>query len=171
MSEPASPASVTCASCGREVSPPPPPETPCPTCGVPLSPASPLEVDEEWSTDKAARIAASEAPKQPRRKGGLILTLVMIVALGVIVVMVMQRSPGARRVEAPKDFIEITVTSMPKPGRPFTVDGAPAGRTPQSLRVKGRTKPLTIEGNGTTVQVTPDHDQIVNLQAPKNSTK
>ena len=169
MSEAASPASVTCASCGREVSPPPPPETPCPTCGAPLSPALPLEVDAEWEAARAAKIAAGEAAKKPRGKAGLVLTLVMIVALAVIVVMVMQRSPGARRVEAPKDYVEITVTSVPKPGKPITVDGAPAGRTPQSLRLKSRTRPMTIEGNGTTVQVTPDHDQIVNLQAPKNS--
>jgi hypothetical protein len=101
------------------------------------------------------------SPAKPSRKLAIvILSAVMAAILVVIVIMVMQRQPTARGADAPSGvLIEVRA---PKPVS-FTVDGAPAGRTPQGLKLKGRTAPIRIEGNGVTKIVTPDHDQVVNL--------
>jgi len=90
----------------------------------------------------------------------VLISLVLAAVVVVIVVMVMQRQPTAKG-EA-FEGVELTITS-PKVGVPFTVDGAKAGRTPQSLKIKGRTRPIEIKGNGVTKVVVPDHDQTINL--------
>jgi hypothetical protein len=116
--------------------------------------AKPPELDPEWVAEKAAKIAAGAEPehKKPSRTVAVvILSLVM---------MVMQRQPIAKGESI--GGVEITITA-PRPGTPITVDGAKAGKTPQSLKIKGRTRPIEIKGNGVTKIVTPDHDQIVNL--------
>ena len=125
--------------------------------------AKPPELDPEWVAEKAAKIAAGAEPerKKPSRTVAVvILSLVMAAIFAVIVVMVMQRQPIAKGESI--GGVEITITA-PKPGTPITVDGAKAGKTPQSLKIKGRTRPIEIKGNGVTKIVTPDHDQIVNL--------
>ena len=98
--------------------------------------------------------------KPSRVVASVIISLVLAAVLVVIVVMVMQRQPTAKG-EA-FEGVELTITST-HPGVPFTVDGAKAGRTPQSLKIKGRTRPIEIKGNGVTKLVVPDHDQTINL--------
>jgi PEGA domain len=125
--------------------------------------AKPPELDPEWVAEKAAKIAAgaeAERKKPSRTVAVVILSLVMAAIFAVIVVMVMQRQPIAKGESI--GGVEITITA-PKPGTPITVDGVKAGNTPQSLKIKGRTRPIEIKGNGVTKIVTPDHDQIVNL--------
>ncbi|MEO7094374.1 MAG: hypothetical protein ABI175_14050 [Polyangiales bacterium] len=124
--------------------------------------AEPPELDPEWVAEKAAKqAAAAAAPKKPSRKVGvIILSLVMAAMLAVIVVMVMQRQPTAKGESI--GGVEITITA-PRPGTPITVDGIKAGKTPQSLKIRGRSRPIEIKGNGVTKIVTPDRDQIVNL--------
>jgi hypothetical protein len=125
--------------------------------------AKPPELDPEWVAEKAAKIAAGAEPehKKPSRAVAVvILSVVMAAIFAVIVVMVMQRQPAAKGESI--GGVEITITA-PKPGTPITVDGAKAGATPQSLKIKGRSRPIEIRGNGVTKIVTPDHDQIVNL--------
>ena len=107
------------------------------------------------------------APAAPKRRymsgpGGLILGLVMLVSIAVVVIMVTQRQPELKGKEDRPEGIEITVTA-PRPGTPFTIDGAPAGKTPQAIKLRGRTQPLKIQGNGLTIVVNPDHSQVVNL--------
>ncbi|MBA3461464.1 MAG: PEGA domain-containing protein [Deltaproteobacteria bacterium] len=122
----------------------------------------PLELDPEYVREKAAKQAAAAAPVKPSRKVAVvILSAVMAAVLVVIVLMVMQRQPTAKGASVP-DGVVISVTS-PKPGVPITIDGVKAGKTPQALKFKGRTRPITIRGNGVEKTVTPDHDQIVNL--------
>jgi hypothetical protein len=102
------------------------------------------------------------APVKPSRKVAVvILSTVMAAVLVVIVLMVMQRQPTAKGEGVPEGVM-ITVMS-PRPGVPITIDGVKAGKTPQALKFKGRTRPIAISGNGITKTVTPDHDQIVNL--------
>jgi hypothetical protein len=125
--------------------------------------AKPPELDPEWVAEKAAKIAAGAEPehKKPSRTVAVvILSVVMAAIFAVIVVMVMQRQPIAKGESI--GGVEITVTA-PKPGTPITIDGIKAGNTPQSLKIKGRTRPITIRGNGVTKIVTPDRDQVVNL--------
>ena len=125
--------------------------------------AKPPELDPEWVAEKAAKIAAgaeAERKKPSRTVAVVILSLVMAAIFAVIVVMVMQRQPIAKGESI--GGVEITITA-PKPGTPITVDGMKAGNTPQSLKIKGRTRAIEIKGNGVTKIVTPDHDQIVNL--------
>jgi PEGA domain len=125
--------------------------------------AKPPELDPEWVAEKAAKIAAgaeAERKKPSRTVAVVILSLVMAAIFAVIVVMVMQRQPIAKGESI--GGVEITITA-PKPGTPITVDGVKAGNTPQSLKIKGRTRAIEIKGNGVTKIVTPDHDQIVNL--------
>jgi len=56
----------------------------------------------------------------------------------------------------------------PRPGTKVRIDGALAGTTPLSIKLKGaRTRSMRIEGAGVTVDITPDRDQIVNLVKPK----
>lgn len=124
--------------------------------------AKPPELDPEWVAEKAAKQAAAvEGAKRPSRTVAVvILSLVMAAIFAVIVVMVMQRQPAAKGESI--GGVEITITA-PKPGTPITVDGVKAGATPQSLKIKGRTRAIEIKGNGVTKIVTPDRDQIVNL--------
>jgi hypothetical protein len=106
--------------------------------------------------------AAAEPPRKPSRKlAFIILSAVMAAVLVVIVVMVMQRQPTAKGEEVP-DGVELTINA-PKPGTPFTIDGVKAGKTPQSIKIKGRTRPIEIRGNNVVKIVTPDRDQVVNL--------
>ncbi len=152
-----------CPKCDHELAAVPEAGTPCPICGTEMIAAKPPELDPAWVAEKAAKQAAAaegNRPKPSRTMAVVILSLVLAAMAAVIVVMVMQRQPDAKG-EA-LSGVEITVTA-PKPGTPITVDGAKAGKTPQSLKIKGRTRPIKIEGNGVTKIVTPDHDQIVNL--------
>ncbi|MBL9018324.1 MAG: PEGA domain-containing protein [Myxococcales bacterium] len=106
--------------------------------------------------------AAAEPPRKPSRKlAFIILSAVMAAVLVVIVVMVMQRQPTAKGADVPEG-VEITVTA-PKVGTPITIDGVKAGKTPQAIKIRGRTRPIEIQGNGVTKIVTPDRDQVVNL--------
>lgn len=151
-----------CKSCDRELPETPDPGTPCPTCGAELVPEAPLEVDAAWAADKARKQAAAAAPASRKKGGsaGVILAVVLVVMVGVLVVMVMQRQPTARGADLP-DGVELTIQA-PRPV-PITIDGVKAGKTPQSIRLKGRTRPMRIEGGGVSVTITPDRDQTINL--------
>lgn len=153
-----------CPKCDHELAATPEAGTPCPICGTEMIAAKPPELDPQWVAEKEAKIAAhaAEGAKKPSRTVAVvILSLVMAAMLAVIVVMVMQRQPDVKG-EA-LSGVEITINA-PKPGTPITVDGVRAGKTPQSLKVKGsRTRPIRIEGNNVVKIVTPDRDQIVNL--------
>jgi hypothetical protein len=125
--------------------------------------AKPPELDPEWVAEKEAKIAAAAegGRKKPSRTVGIvILTVVLAAMLGALVVMVMQRQPTAKGESI--GGVEITITA-PTPGTPITIDGVKAGKTPQSLKIKGRTRPIEIKGNNVTKIVTPDRDQTVNL--------
>jgi hypothetical protein len=151
---------IRCASCDREVAGTPAPGTPCPTCGAQLVPDAPLEVDPVWAAERAAKQATAAAPVANKGKGSLVVSLVLLVMVGVFIVMVLQRQPTAKGTELP-DGIELTITS-PKPVA-VTIDGAKAGRTPLSLKLKGSTRVLKIEGNGVVKEIRADRDQVVNL--------
>lgn len=106
--------------------------------------------------------AAAEPPRKPSRTLAIvILSAVVVAVLVVIVMIVMQRQPKAKGEDAPEG-VEITVTA-PKAGTPITIDGVKAGKTPQAIKIRGRTRPLEIRGNNVLKIVTPDHDQVVNL--------
>lgn len=152
-----------CPKCDHELAATPEAGTPCPICGTEMVTAKPPELDPEWVAEKAAKQAAAAEgarPKPSRTMAVVILSLVLAAMAAVIVVMVMQRQPDAKG-EA-LSGVMITITA-PKPGTPIKVDGAPAGKTPQALKLKGRTRPIKIEGNNVTKIITPDRDQIVNL--------
>ncbi|HVK85627.1 MAG TPA: hypothetical protein VM513_16015 [Kofleriaceae bacterium] len=106
--------------------------------------------------------ATSEPRRNTRGPGAVILGIVGVVMIAVVVIMVLQRQPSVKGASEAPEGIEITVTA-PIPGTPFTVDGAPAGKTPQALKLRGRTQPLRIEGNGMQIVVTPDRSQVINL--------
>ena len=149
-----------CPECAHELPATPADGTPCPICGTDLRPTPPTELDPAWVAAKEAKQAAAAAPPKPSRKVAVvILTGVMLVVVAVAVIMVMQRQPNAKG-EA-LSGVELTITAPRVVS--VTVDGAPAGKTPVSLRIKGRTRPIVISGGGVTKQVTPDHDQIINL--------
>lgn len=124
----------------------------------------PPELDPQWVAEKEAKqaaYAAQQAKPPSRATAWLILGGVMVVGVLVFVFLIMQRQPVAKGEQL--EGVELTITSK-LPNVPFTVDGAKAGRTPQSLKIKGnRTKPLVIKGNGVVKSVVPDHDQIVTL--------
>jgi len=125
--------------------------------------ATPPELDPAWVAEKEAKIAAAAegAKKKPSRTVAVvILSLVLAAMAGALVIMVMQRQPDAKGESI--GGVELTITA-PKPGTPITVDGVKAGKTPQSLKIKGRTRPIKIEGNGVTKIITPDRDQTINL--------
>ena len=113
-------------------------------------------------SDEDAPAVAAEQPRKPSRTLAIvILSVVMAAVLAVIIVMVMQRQPTAKGEDAPVG-VELTVTA-PKVGTSFTIDGVKAGKTPQAIKIKGRTRPIEVRGNGVIKVVTPDHDQVVNL--------
>ncbi len=151
-----------CPKCDHELKETPEPGAPCPICGAEMIVAKPPELDPEWVAEKAAKQAAAAAvPNKPSRAVAMvILSVVMVAAVIVIVVMVLQRQPTAKG-EGIGDGVEITVHA-PKPV-PFTIDGVKAGTTPQSFRLKGRSRPIVIRGNGVTRTITPDRDQVIDL--------
>lgn len=105
----------------------------------------------------------SDKPRSNARgPGALILGLVGVVTIAVVVIMVMQRQPTVKGAEERPEGIEITVTA-PRPGTPFTIDGAPGGRTPQALKLRPRTERIEIVGNGVVVQLTPQRSVTVAL--------
>ncbi len=150
-----------CPKCDHELKESPAPGTPCPICGTEVVDQAPPELDPAWVAEKAAKQAAAAAePARPSRKVAVvILTSVMVAVLVVIVVMVMQRQPTAKG-EA-LGGVEITITA-PRPTM-ITIDGVRAGKTPQAIKLRGRTRPIEIRGNGVTKTVTPDRDQTINL--------
>ena len=150
-----------CPRCDHELPATPEAGAPCPICGAEMIEPKPLELDPAWVAERTAKQAAAAVPPKPSRTlAVIILSTVLVSVVVVIGVMVMQRQPTAKG-EA-LEGVELTITS-PRPGVPFTVDGLKAGRTPQSLKIKGRTRPIEIRGNGVTRTITPDHDQTVNL--------
>jgi len=152
---------MKCASCDREIAGTPAPGTPCPTCGAELVPEAPLEVDPAWVASRAAGIAAATAPPpKPRGKGMLVVAIALLVMVGVFIVMLMQRQPSAQGAEVP-DGIELTINA-PRPTA-FTIDGVKSGKTPMSIRLKGGSRVVKIEGGGVIKEVRADRDQVVNL--------
>jgi len=152
---------IQCPSCEREVAGTPAPGTPCPTCGAQLVPDAPLEVDPAWAAERAAKQAVAAAPPAPRKgKGTLAVSIALLVMVGVFIVMLVQRQPSAKGQKVPQG-IEVTITA-PKPTF-VTIDGARAGKTPLSLKLKASSRYLRIEGNGVTKEIRADRDQVVNL--------
>ncbi len=151
-----------CPNCDHELNQTPEPGAPCPICGTEMNVAKPPELDPEWVAEKAAKQAAGTAPpnKPSRAVAMVILSVVMAAAVIVIVVMVLQRQPTAKGADV-SGGAEITVHS-PRP-TPFTIDGVKGGTTPQSFKLKGRGRPITITGNGVSKTITPDRDQVVDL--------
>ncbi|CAN5691608.1 hypothetical protein BH11MYX3_BH11MYX3_49080 [soil metagenome] len=155
-----------CPKCDHELNQTPEPGAPCPICGAQMIAAKPPELDPEWVAEKAAKQAAgADPPNKPSRAVAMvILSVVMVAAVVVIVVMVLQRQPTAKG-EGIGGGVEITVQA-PKPV-PFTIDGVKAGTTPQSFKLKGRSRPIVISGNGVSKTITPDHDQVIELVPDK----
>ena len=151
---------IRCANCDREVDGTPAPGTPCPTCGAQLVPDAPLEVDPAWTADRAAKQAAAAAPAVKKGKGSLVVAFALLVMVGVFIVMILQRQPSAKGAELPQG-IEVTITA-PRPTA-VTIDGAKAGKTPLSIKLKASSRYLRIEGNGVTKEIRADRDQVVNL--------
>lgn len=152
---------VRCPGCEREVAGTPAPGTPCPTCGAPLVPDAPLEVDPAWAAERAAKQAVAAAPPRAKKgKGTLAVSIALLVMVGVFIVMLVQRQPSAKGEKVPQG-IEITITA-PKPSQ-VTIDGAKAGKTPLSIKLKASSRSLRIEGNGVTKEIRADRDQVVNL--------
>jgi hypothetical protein len=155
---------VIVCSCGEKYETAPPSGSPCRICGTPVGkPADEdLKVDPEWEAARAQKQAAAAASVKKKGPWGVILSIVLVAALGTIVVMVMQRSPHTRGGIGLHDGVQITVTADER--TKITVDGAPAGTTPVTLQLSGGSKPITIAGGKVKVVVTPDHDQVVKLK-------
>ena len=149
-----------CASCDREIVGTPAPGTPCPTCGAELAPEAPLEVDPTWAAERAAKQVAAAVPPPKKGKGSLVVAIALLAMVGVFVVMLLQRQPSAQGTELP-DGIELTITA-PRPTL-VTIDGVRSGKTPLSIKIKGSSRVLKIEGNGVTKEIRADRDQVVNL--------
>lgn len=153
-----------CAQCGNPVPASVEPGGPCPTCGAPQGEEAALELDPAWVAERAAKqAAAAKPPPSSKRAGRWILGIVSLVMVGVVVVMITQRQPTARGVDQ-REGVEITITA-PRPV-PVKIDGVRAGTTPLSIRLRGRTKPIRIEGNGVIKEIATDRDQTVHLVNP-----
>lgn len=153
---------ITCPDCGRTIDGDVAHDTPCPQCGTPLLAGKPVEVDPAWAAEKKAKQDAHTAANAPNKKRGgyWLLGGVMAVALGAIGIMVWQRSPTLRGAEVGE--IEIVITA-PKEGTPIIIDGAPAGKTPMTLRLESSTVPMKIIGNNVSITVIPDRSRTVHM--------
>ncbi len=107
------------------------------------------------AVEKAARAYVAK-----KGKGSLVVAIALLVMVGVFIVMILQRQPSAKGAELP-DGVELTITA-PRPAL-VTIDGAKAGKTPLSIKLKGSNRVLRIEGNGVTKEIRADRDQVVNL--------
>jgi len=112
--------------------------------------------------DQPVAAAAEQPPKPSRKLAIIILSTVMAAVLVVILMIVMQRQPTMKGEGDSVEGVELTVTA-PKVGTQFTIDGVKAGKTPQAIKIRGRTRPIEIRGNNVIKIVTPDRDQVVNL--------
>ncbi len=120
-----------------------------------------MEVDPTWAAERQAKQDAHAAENAPRKASGKwILWAVLIVALGAVGIMVWQRSPKLRGAEVGE--IEIVIKA-PKEGTPIVVDGAPAGKSPVTLRLKSSKTPIRIIGNNVAITVVPDRSRTVEL--------
>ena len=154
---------IECPSCDRVSDPTPTPGTPCPGCGTPLVEEPSLEVDAEWAASKAATQAAHAAPKKKASTfARMSLGIALLAVIGVIAVMIAQRSPFARGGAKANEGVRITITAA-RPTK-ITIDGRPAGTTPVTMQFQNGNRPIRIEGGGRSSVVTPDRDRVVDLR-------
>ncbi len=115
-----------------------------------------------WAAERAAKqaVAAAGLPVAKKGKGSLVVAIALLVMVGVFIVMLVQRQPSAKGQQM-TEGIEITI-SAPRPVA-VTIDGAKAGKTPLSIKLKASTRTLRIEGNGVIKEIRTDRDQVVNL--------
>jgi hypothetical protein len=126
-----------------------------------------IRIENQWERERAVKQAeAALPPPPPPRKpiGGILaaVALIAVVTAGVVAIVRQPVAPKPRHV--PGEGVSIRIVAHDPTD--VTIDGAPAGKTPLTLRRPEGAQPLLIASPHKTKQVIPDHDQVVDLSAP-----
>jgi len=127
----------------------------------------PLGIEEQWELERAAKRAeAAKPPPPPPRKpiGGVLAGVALIAAATVGVVAIVRRPSAPVPKHVPGEGVSIRIVAHDPTD--VTIDGAPAGKTPLTLRRPEGTQPVMIASPHKTTHVIPDHDQVVDLSSP-----
>ena len=175
-------AGAACAACGTPLVERPitlPPEAFAP----PVTKHAPVELEGEWTREKAARIAAATTPRPPAKSavklGGIAIAVAMV-AIVTVVVAIIARAPSTtppkasttrssnQQLPATANLVSIEVRSRPR--GVITFDGHAAGNTPLTVHVPKSTKSIeigaTLAGHHKTRIVIPDRDQTIDFTYP-----
>ena len=102
----------------------------------------PLELEEEWSKQKAAKQEAGRQPPPRKSRKGLLIALVGIVVAGAMVAVVIYAGDEPKPA-ASTERVFIEIRSMPRGD--IRIDGKKVGTTPMALQFPKSTKQITVE--------------------------
>jgi hypothetical protein len=126
-----------------------------------------IRIESQWERERAAKQAeAALPPPPPPRKpiGGILAAVALIAAVTAGVVAIVRQPVAPKPPHVPGEGVSIRIVAHDPTD--VTIDGAPAGKTPLTLRRPEGAQPLLIASPHKTKQVIPDHDQVVDLSSP-----
>jgi serine/threonine protein kinase len=135
-----------------------------------------LEIDDEYVAERsrklaakppADRIARAAAPVErnvPKRGFGGILLLVLLLGGGAggYYYYSHREQPASYTAKVDKTH-GVSIKIVGAPGTIVSIDGNKAGKVPLTLQRKPSPKPLLLTAPGVSKQITPDHDQMVDM--------
>lgn len=126
-----------------------------------------IRIENQWTRERAAKQAeAALPPPPPPRKpiGGVLAAVALIAAVTAGVVAIVRQPVAPKPAHVPGAGVSIRIVAHDP--TEVTIDGAPVGKTPLTLRRPEGSRPLLIASPRQTKQVIPDHDQVVDLSSP-----
>ena len=104
-----------------------------------------LELEEEWSKQKAAKQEAGRNIKPPRksRKGWIITVIGLAVTAALVIAVVLAGDESELKVSGSAELVRLELRAMPE--AEIRVDGKKVGTTPMSLQFQKSTREITVE--------------------------
>ena len=104
-----------------------------------------LELEEEWSKQKAAKQEAGRNIKPPRKsRKGWVITVVGLAVTAVLVIAVLLAGDESElKVSGSAELVRLELRAMPE--AEIRVDGKKVGTTPMSLQLPKSTREITVE--------------------------
>lgn len=125
--------------------------------------ANAAQVQEHLAAQRpapAARVPVAMVAKPRAPIGGVVAAVGLIAAVAVAIVVIVQQ-PSSKPAASVTGGVSIRIVA-PTPTE-VKIDGHTAGKTPLTLRRPTSAQPIVIAAPGTTKEVIPDHDQVIDL--------
>ncbi|HEY5920188.1 MAG TPA: hypothetical protein VIV11_00900 [Kofleriaceae bacterium] len=103
----------------------------------------PLELEEEWSKQKAAKQEAGRQPPPRKSRKGLLVALVGIAVAGAMVAIVIYAGDESKPATSSGDRVFVEIRSMPRGD--IRIDGKKVGTTPMQLQFPKSSKQIEVE--------------------------